>query len=89
MTQEQRQKIENAFYNHTENANTEWDKVVERTLIKFSFEREEQIIKMKFVERKQRYNICKELQIKKRQFYYYLNRIYDVAYLWAVELGLF
>lgn len=88
MTQNQKNTLKNALYNF-KNTDSKWDEVVRNTLVKFAFEREEQIIKMFFFERKARYNICRELQIKKRQFYYCINRIYDMLYLWAVELKAF
>lgn len=88
MTQNQKETLKNAFYNFKD-TDSKWDEVVKNTLLKFAFERESQIIRMYFFEHKARYNVCRELHIKKRQFYYYINRIYDVSYLWAVELKAF
>lgn len=86
MTQNQKKTIENEFFNYPTSDNALWKAVFENTLKKFKWEREELVMKKRFIEKKQRYNICRELQIPKRTYYLYLNRIYETAFMWAVEL---
>lgn len=88
MTQAQRKTIENEFYNYSTSNNGLWKKVVENTFIAYKWQREEQIIKMFFIDKKQGYNVRKILGISKRVFYYSINRILDTAYLWACEYHL-
>lgn len=88
MTSKQRKKIENEFYNYQANQNLLWRTVFDNTLKKFKWEREEQVMQMKFLHKRQRYNICEELKIPKRTYYLYLNRIYETAFMWAKELNL-
>lgn len=88
MTSKQRKKIENEFYNYEANQNPLWKTVFDNTIKKFKWEREEQVIQMKFVDKKQQYNICGVLKIPRRTYYLYLNRIYETAFMWAKELNL-
>lgn len=88
MTPEQRKTIEREFYNYNSNDNALWKTVFDNTIKKFKWEREEQVIKKVFIDQKQPYNVCRELGIKQRTYYYYLNQIYETAYMWAKELNL-
>lgn len=65
-----------------------WSIVFVNTAKKYKWQVEENIMTEKFINKKQQYNICSKLKIKKRTYFYYLNRIYETAYMWAKELML-
>ena len=86
MTAQERKKIENAFYDYPNNTDERLNKLVESVLTKYRFERNEQLIRMYYFERKQIYNIRKTFKITTRNFYYCLSNIMDMSYLFAKDL---
>lgn len=88
MTAEQRKTIEEQFYNYKASDDEQWRSVFDNTIKKYKWDREEQVMKKLFIEKKKIYNICKELCIGERTYYYHLRQIYETAFMWAKELNL-
>lgn len=88
MTQQQRREIENALFTYPNNPNPIWNIVYEKVRDKYKWEKEETVLRLRYADKRQRYNICKEMRISKSVYYYYINRLLETAYLWAIELHL-
>lgn len=89
MTKYQKKLIEQKFYDYANLSDGDlWRVVYERTLIKNAFDIGEKLIKLVFVDRRQRYNVCRELKISKANFYYHYSRIIEIAFMFAKDLKL-
>ena len=77
------------FDSRTLDENDLWRVVYERTETKLKWQIEERVMRMVFIDKKQPYNILKELKIPNiRTYYYYLGNICQIGFLFAKDLKL-
>lgn len=68
---------------------TRWLWVFEYTLIKYTGEHKDLVMKKKFIEHKDRRRICKECAISQRTYFYWLDELLNTAFMWAEFFKLF
>lgn len=66
-----------------------WVMVFEKTLEKFKWEHKDKLMQKRYLERKSIWRTCDEIGISRATYFYWLEDILQVAYLWACELKLF
>ncbi len=66
-----------------------WCLVFEHVLTKFRWEKKDELMRKKYIERKGVYRICTEIGIGRRTYFYWLDEIRQTAYQWAKEYQLF
>lgn len=63
-----------------------WCKVFENTLTKFRWEKKDELMRKKYIERKSPLNISYELHIDRATYFRWLEEIRLTAFQWATEL---
>lgn len=66
-----------------------WCLVFEKTIERFRWTGKDKLMRMKFLERHNAYHIQGEIGIERSTYFYWLNDILSVAYLWALDYKLF
>ena len=64
-----------------------WATVYEKTADKYRWEQKDKFIYKKYVEKKNPIQICRELHIEQRTYYYWQLEILNTACHWAQEIG--
>jgi len=62
---------------------TRWIYVFEYTLIKYTGEHKDLVMRKKFIDHKPRRQVCKECAISARTYFYWLEEIQSTAFMWA------
>lgn len=66
-----------------------WCLVFEKTLERFRWEKKDELMRKKYIERKNPYMICGEIGIGRSTYFYWKEEILQIAFLWATDLKLF
>ena len=66
-----------------------WCLVFEKTLERFRWEKKDELMRKKYIERKNPYTICGEIGIERRTYFYWIDEIRRIAYQWALDFRLF
>lgn len=66
-----------------------WCLVFEKTLERFRWEKKDELMRKKYIERKNPYTICAEIGIGRSTYFYWKEEILQIAFLWATDLKLF
>lgn len=66
-----------------------WCLVFEKTLERFRWEKKDELMRKKYIERKNPYTICVEIGIERRTYFYWLDEIRRIAFQWALDFRLF
>lgn len=66
-----------------------WCLVFEKTLERFRWEKKDELMRKKYIERKNPFTICGEIGIERRTYFYWLDEIRRIAYQWALDFRLF
>ena len=66
-----------------------WCLVFEKTLERFRWEKKDELMRKKYIERKNPYTICAEIGIERRTYFYWLDEIRRIAFQWALDFRLF
>lgn len=65
-----------------------WVSVFDKTLEKFKWEQKDKLMLKRYIERKGIWRTCDEIGISRATYFYWLEDILQVAYLWAKELNI-
>lgn len=60
-----------------------WIRVFEFTLIKYTGEHKDLVLRKKYIEGKKKYQICREAAISPRTYDYWISELLEVAFRWA------
>lgn len=66
-----------------------WCLVFEKTLERFRWEKKDELMRKKYIERKNPYTICAEIGIGRSTYFYWKEEILQIAFMWATDLKLF
>ena len=66
-----------------------WVRVFEFTLIKYTDEHKDNLLKKKYIDGKGKYQICRELAISPRTYDYWISDLTETAFRWARFFKLF
>ena len=66
-----------------------WCKVFENTLDRFRWTQKDKMMHMRYLDRNHEECICGVIGIERRTYFYWVEEVLQVAYLWAEELKLF
>lgn len=66
-----------------------WCLVFEKTLERFRWEQKDKVMRMKYIERKKPLEIYTTIGIERRTYFYWLEEIRTIAFMWALDLKLF
>lgn len=66
-----------------------WCLVFEKTLERFRWEQKDKLMRLKYIERKKPMEICGIIGIERRTYFYWLEDVRRIAYMWALDLKLF
>lgn len=66
-----------------------WVKVFENTLSKFKWEQKDKLMQKRYIERESPERTCHELAISRSTYFYWVEDILQVAFMWAKELKIF
>lgn len=66
-----------------------WCLVFEKTLERFRWDQKDKLMRMKYIERKKPTAICSIIGIGRSTYFYWMEEIRQIAYLWALDLKLF
>jgi len=66
-----------------------WCKVFENTLDRFRWTQKDKLMRMRYLDRNHEECICGVIGIERRTYFYWVEDVLQVAYLWAEELKLF
>lgn len=64
-----------------------WAMVVEKTIEHFAWDARKELIIKKYFLMKKEVEICLKLGICRSTYFYWIDNILDIAYHWAIELG--
>lgn len=65
-----------------------WCKVFENVMTKYRWEKKDELMRKKYIEKKALWRICDEIGIERRTYFYWLNDVLETALQWAKELCL-
>lgn len=66
-----------------------WCLVFEKTLERFRWEKKDELMRKKYIERKKHYEICEYLKIDRATYFRWLSEIRYIAFQWALDFRLF
>lgn len=66
-----------------------WCLVFEKTIERFRWEQKDKVMRMKYIERKKPLEIYTAIGIERRTYFYWLEEIRTIAFMWALDLKLF
>ena len=66
-----------------------WCLVFEKTLERLRWEKKGELMRKKYIERKNPYTICAEIGIGRSTYFYWKEEILQIAFMWATDLKLF
>lgn len=65
-----------------------WAIVYEKTRDKYFCEGKDKLMQLRFQERRSVCNVCMELHIERRTYFYWLEQVLNTAFVWAQALGI-
>lgn len=65
-----------------------WCLVFEKTLERFRWTGKDKLMEMRYIGRLDEYQICFKVHIERRTFFYWLDEILQVGFMWVKELKL-
>lgn len=63
-----------------------WCVVFQRTFTKFRWEKKDELMRKKYIEKKCIWRVCEEIGIERRTYFYWLDDVRRTALQWAQEL---
>lgn len=63
-----------------------WVTVFDMTIEKFKWEQKDELMQKRYIERKGIWRTCDEIGISRATYFYWLDEILRVAFMWAKEL---
>lgn len=63
-----------------------WCVVFQRTFTKFRWEKKDELMRKKYIEKKSIWRVCEEVGIERRTYFYWLDDVRRTALQWAQEL---
>ena len=65
-----------------------WCKVFEKTIERFRWTQKDELMRRRYIEGETDTETCMRICIERRTYYYWLNEILDIAFMWAREYGI-
>lgn len=66
-----------------------WAIVYEKTRDKYFHEGKDKLMQLRFQDKKNIFQVCRELHIERRTYFYWLDEILNTAKLWANAMGVY
>lgn len=65
-----------------------WCLVYEKTLERFKWTLKDKMMQMRYIDKNHDVCICDQIGIERRAYYYWVNEVLEIAFLWAQEYDL-
>ena len=66
-----------------------WCVVFQKTMDRFRWTQKDELMRRRYIEKESEVKTCMAVGIERRTYFYWLNELLDVAFLWALEMSLF
>ena len=66
-----------------------WCIVFQKTMERFRWTQKDELMRRRYISNEREVKTCMAVGIERRTYFYWLNELLDVAFLWALDLNLF